>query len=381
MNRKQIPPAVGGASCVEQNTAIFEALKAETEKTAALNRAEQVAKVSDSLNEPTTDKELAELFFSCFSITDEDRDEPIKYTLKTANDVFILPLGDISAVTGLAKSGKSSFVSVLVASLLGCELFGLTQEQERAKVLYIDTEQHRRNVVKLRKRIVSMAGADASERLQIVALRELTYSQRANAVRLATDFFRPSFVVVDGVADLIADFNNIEQSQEIITYLSRLASAYDCHILNVLHTNKGSDAIGVGNMRGHLGAILGNKCAECWAVKKDGQVFTAKLAESRNGGEGEVITYTITENGDLTTADEQIKKQIRAREEAKRQERLTELKAIFKDSTGLTYGDLVARLMSFKEIKDNAAKKRIKTYCDDGYLHKDAQSGLYAILV
>jgi hypothetical protein len=315
-----------------------------------------IAELAEQLNKPQGDLRFAESFFASFEVSEQDERDEIKNTLTTSNGVGLFPLGDISALTGLAKSGKSTFVAVLIASLLGCGKFGLQAQQTTAKVLYIDTEQHRRNVAKLRKRVLSLAeGAD--DKIKFVALRELTPRQRANSVSLAVAYFRPSVVVVDGIVDLINDFNNIEQSQDIVAYLSRVASSYDCHILNVLHTNKGADSVGLANMRGHLGAILGNKCAECWTVKKDGAVFTAKLTDSRNGGEGVTISYTIGDDGQITTADEVINRQRETKEAEKRAEKLAELKEIYQSDTSLTYNEIISRIMEVTGKTIDASKK------------------------
>lgn len=320
-----------------------------------------IAELAEQLNRPQGDLRLAESFFASFRVSKQDKGDKIKNTLTTSNGVGLFPLGDISAVTGLAKSGKSTFVAVLIASLLGCDKFGLQAQQPTAKVLYIDTEQHRRNVAKLCERVFSLAEG-AEDKIEFLALRELTPRQRANSVSLAVAYFRPSVVVVDGIVDLINDFNNIEQSQDIVAYLSRVASTYDCHILNVLHTNKGADSVGLANMRGHLGAILGNKCAECWTIKKDGAVFTAKLTDSRNGGEGVTISYTIGDDGQITTADEVISRQREAKEAKKRAEKLAELKEIFQSDTSLTYSEIVARIMEVTGKREDNAKKYFKTH-------------------
>lgn len=378
MIKKQISPAVGGASCVEQeqNTdkSIFEAIEAETEKTAALNRAEQVAKVSDSLNEPTTDKELAELFFGCFSITDEDRDEPIKYTI-TKGGAGTLPIGDISAVKGLAKHGKTWFVSILCASVLGCGGFGYETANKAFKVLVVDTEQHRRNVVKVRKRILSLAGADASERLQIVALRELTHTQRANAIELAVSSFRPDFVVVDGVADLIADFNNAQESANIIAYLSKLASVYDCHILNVLHIARTSES---GGMKGHLGSMLLQKCSDCFGVKKSADgVFTAEHTESRNMTTSE-INFAISNELPIL-GDELLAANMREKAREKELAEMAELKAIFGNDKELTFKDLQNRIAAHFGKTARTGTNKITAYLAKGQLIQNAENKTYFI--
>lgn len=59
--------------------------------------------------------------------------------------------------------------------------------------------------------------------------------------------------VIDGVADLLEDFNDVGQSSEIINSLMRLSAENDVAIINVLHTNKRKDD---SDMKGHLGTLL-----------------------------------------------------------------------------------------------------------------------------
>jgi RecA-family ATPase len=331
--------------------------------------------IAKELNKPQTGYKLAEAFFSAFEVVEEDEQDEIKNTLTTSSGGGILPLGDISAVTGLAKSGKSTFVSVLLSSVLGSDRFGLSTQDTGAKVLYIDTEQHKRNVAKVRKRILQIAPTGANERLKMIALRELTPQQQANSIAMAVGYYQPQIVVIDGIVDLIDDFNNIEQSRRIVKHLLQVASTYNCHIINVLHTNKSQEVTGVANMRGHLGAILGNKCSECWSVKKDGNVFTSTLTQARNVDDGEKITYTIS-NGELTTAEEAIREAKEAKEDEKRAQKLSELREIFKGDISLTYTEIVSRIMEVQDRNEKGAKnyftRSIKQYLNksqnDGYI-------------
>ncbi|MBB6126950.1 P-loop NTPase family protein [Mucilaginibacter lappiensis] len=64
----------------------------------------------------------------------------------------------------------------------------------------------------------------------------------------------PDLVVVDGIRDLVFDINNPEEATNRTGDLMRWAEIYDCHILNILHQNKGNE-----HARGHLGTEMINK--------------------------------------------------------------------------------------------------------------------------
>ena len=58
-------------------------------------------------------------------------------------------------------------------------------------------------------------------------------------------------VIIDGITDLVADINNIEESNLAVHKLMEWSGKYKCHIMTVIHTNYNSDKI-----TGHLGSIL-----------------------------------------------------------------------------------------------------------------------------
>jgi hypothetical protein len=305
-----------------------------------------IAELAEQLKDRPIDGSLWADLSNIFSVSDDEADEPINYTMFFAGG-GICPKGDISAVTGLAKSGKTFFVSVLCASLLGCGSFGVETQNAGAKVLYIDTEQHRRNVAKVQKRVKTLAGVEVGERLKFVTLRELAPRQRRHAIETAIFGYRPDFVVIDGIADLIFDFNDIRQSQEIVTYLSQVASVNDCHILNVLHTSRTSDGGGLAGLKGHLGSILGQKCSDCFEVRRDGEVFTGRLTDSRNGGGKADLIFAVVD-GLPVRADEIIEQQRQAREEEKKQKSLEELKRIFGEAQSLKHSELISRICEIR---------------------------------
>ena len=53
----------------------------------------------------------------------------------------------------------------------------------------------------------------------------------------------PDIVVIDGIADLLYNTNDIEESDNLIGELMALSTQYNCHIINVLHTNPGTDLL------------------------------------------------------------------------------------------------------------------------------------------
>lgn len=184
------------------------------------------------------------------------------------NGVGTLPMGDIQAVKAKSKNGKSFLCSVFVASVLGCEDFQFKAVEDGAKVLYFDTEQNERNTAALAKRVYSLMKWSTernNERFKAYSLRSAAISERLPIIERAIRENAPTMAVIDGIADLLEDFNDVGQSSEIINYLMRLSAENDVAIVNVLHTNKRKDD---SDMKGHLGTLLLQKASDVFEVKR-----------------------------------------------------------------------------------------------------------------
>lgn len=204
-----------------------------------------------------------------------------RYTLKL-NDVGTLPLGDLAAIKAKSKNGKSYLCSIFMASLLGDERFGLISQMEQPTVIYYDTEQNSRNTARVARRVHTLLGWPTNannERFVSYSLRSMCDDERLPFITRAISKWKPQAVVIDGVADLIPNFNDVEQSARLILDLMRLSANNDCCIICVLHENKAKDDTG---MKGHLGTLLLQKCSDVYQVKKDGLMFQVTQTDSRN---------------------------------------------------------------------------------------------------
>ncbi|MDP4272071.1 MAG: AAA family ATPase, partial [Bacteroidota bacterium] len=177
-------------------------------------------------------------------------------------DTLLMSRGDLSFIKGKAKARKSFLCSILIASFLGNESFGLKSGVSEGTVLLIDTEQSDIHVQQVQKRIHQLCGwMIDSRRLTVLALRSLNYKERKIILEDAVKGIRPDFVILDGAVDIIGDFNNAEESKQVIGLLMKLSTEYNCHICSVLHEGKGN-----GEMRGHLGAEALNKAETVFEV-------------------------------------------------------------------------------------------------------------------
>lgn len=238
-------------------------------------------------------------------------DYPEPHFLFEYNGVGFSPLGGIQAISGQKKNGKTFVLAQLMAAALGTGservetyLGSLRTRdstiewlQHKPKVLYCDTEMEQLNTAKVLRRVHWLCGWDmrqASEQFFVLWLREVpkTDSQSSNSerwrlIKNAIDQVNPDIVFVDGLRDLVNDFNDNSESSAIVGEMMSLASQRNICIWNVLHMNPRPQNDDESKMRGHLGTELGNKVSDTFVSikKKDdksGQVtFTVKQQDAR----------------------------------------------------------------------------------------------------
>lgn len=204
-------------------------------------------------------------------------EEPVPVV--TLDGMTVCSEGNLSAVVGEAKSKKTFLCSALVGGLLSAAGY-MGFEPRDKRVLWVDTEQSESHVHRVIRRTHAIACLDCTENdehLHALGLRELDPRLRAQVAFDAIELYRPDLVVIDGIADLQYNTNDLEESERIITELMRISSHYRTHILCVLHTNPGSD-----KARGHVGSALQRKAETVFYVHRVGRTSVVEPQFCRN---------------------------------------------------------------------------------------------------
>ncbi len=204
-----------------------------------------------------------------------------RFTLKMSG-IGTLPRGDIQAIKAKSKNGKSFLCSIFTASLFGCKDFGFETLESAPVVLYFDTEQNQRNTARLAARVHALLGWDTKKNrkgFHAYALRTMETGERLPFIKSKIAEKKPVIVFIDGIADLIENFNDVEQSARLINDLMKLSGENDCCVCCVLHTNKAKDDSG---MKGHLGTMLLQKASDVFEVRKEGDTFNVTETDCRN---------------------------------------------------------------------------------------------------
>jgi hypothetical protein len=179
-------------------------------------------------------------------------------------------LGNFSVIQGKAKSRKSTLTTLLMAASLsgkGLSAFESSLPEGKRKVILYDTEQDEYDVRKTcdSVRRLIQRKPEAWDNFTAYALRPLSTDERLQAIEHhLCNTQGIGVAVIDGIRDLVKDFNDLNQTADLISALLRWTSDYKIHIVIVIHTNKGD-----GNARGHLGSELMNKAETAVSVTKD----------------------------------------------------------------------------------------------------------------
>ncbi|MEE1167652.1 MAG: AAA family ATPase, partial [Alistipes sp.] len=234
-------------------------------------------------------------------IVDMSKQMPDIEPLISINGCCVCSRGNISAICGEAKSRKTFLTSALVASAMAIpapilDNFEIVDKNMDIEVLWIDTEQGEQHVRRVVERISAMTGAKAGgaisePRLTTLALRELDPKERKQMMYDALRLKDYDIIVIDGIADLQRNTNDLEESDALIGELMALSTHTRSHIVCVLHTNPGSD-----KARGHLGSSLQRKAESVIFVHRVGDSSVVEPQFCRNEP-FERFAFAISEEG------------------------------------------------------------------------------------
>ena len=298
-------------------------------------------------------------------IVDMSKQLPEVLPLVSINGSCLCSVGNISAVCGEAKSRKTFLTSGLVASAMALPYgklnnFGIVDKNHNLDVLWVDTEQGEMHVRKVVERISTMTGAKmggllSEPRLTTLALRELAPLERKQRMYDAMMLMHYDLVVIDGIADLQRNTNDLEESDALVTELMALSTIAQTHILCVLHTNPGSD-----KARGHLGSSLQRKAETVLFVHRVGDVSVVEPQFCRNEP-FERFAFTISEEG--------IPEVCPLPMEGGASERHPAI-ALLEDEYGgaIERNTLVRKLIETQHLKQSTAAMQVKRLIDRGSL-------------
>tara|TARA_R110000868_G_scaffold392431_1_gene663056 strand:- start:4034 stop:4870 length:837 start_codon:yes stop_codon:yes gene_type:complete len=220
---------------------------------------------------------------------------------RNGNTVYPIPIGtygNFSMITAPPKTKKTYFVSLLVSTYIsGKNNFSgnIRGHRDNKSILHFDTEQGHWHCQRVFKRTNDMANIGDCEKYYTFGLRTITQKDKLSFIEYTLKKYQNvGLVVIDGIADLISDPNDYEQSNMAADKLLIWSAKYNCHIITVIHSTYGTT-----KAKGHLGSLLGQRTEteinlEANTVNK--QWVTVKCQKSR-GFPFETFSFYINDYG------------------------------------------------------------------------------------
>lgn len=195
-----------------------------------------------------------------------------EYSLKTKDGIETVPIplgtyGNFSLICAEPKRKKTFLVTLLSASYLGgqTDFTGEMKGHSEGKcLLHFDTEQSDYHAQRVFRRPYNMCDK-INDCYLTYGLRQLNHNERLLAIEAGIEKYSDNLgvVVIDGLADLCSDVNNIEESNKIVQKVMTWSKEYNCHIITVVHTTFGSS-----KPTGHLGSAMEKKCETAFFLDK-----------------------------------------------------------------------------------------------------------------
>ena len=217
---------------------------------------------------------------------------PPRYIL-SHNGVKFANIGDLHVVSGKAGHGKTNLMSQFMAAIL-CGQFGniryeMAEAIPKPVILYVDTEQGKDDTIAIKNRVCELAGLDyrkPQEQFKILRLRDTEDAlDRWRKILKAVWMVRPNVIFLDGMLDIVNDYNDQKECQPIVRECMMLATQYDASMWLVLHENPMAD-----KLVGTLGSITQRKVTEVFAVRKHKRSEEKTFKQNRPD-----IYFTVTE--------------------------------------------------------------------------------------
>ena len=182
----------------------------------------------------------------CFVNTKETIDYPpvaLSYgekLIKSKKGDLLLPIplgtfGNLSVVSAPPKTKKTFFISLLASVFLSNKnIYGgrIKGHRKNGNLIHFYTEHGLWHCQKVYKRVYDMNSQINPDIYHTFGLRTIGHKHRQDFIEyyLSQKINEPSLVIIDGIADLVSDVNDLQQSNDCVQKLMEWSAKYNCHI-------------------------------------------------------------------------------------------------------------------------------------------------------
>jgi hypothetical protein len=278
-------------------------------------------------------------------------------------------------ISGLPKSGKSTFTTSIVASAFNTyDIFGMKLQTlpGRNKILYIDTESSEYDYYKHMARIKNVSNKlDLPLFFDSFCLRK----ENAETIILMIEAYlintpECSIIILDGLLDIVNNFNDEVECKKVVNFLKKITTIYNLLLIGILHTGKNE-----GKTLGHLGSNTDRWAQSTLEVKKEESgsfTLSPKFLRSSGGFVPIEIKYSIDDNKFIQiNSIVQDSNKIKHFSNYSDQEHNNILNIIFEIDKYFTYENLIVEISKIEKRGINFSKSYIKFLKEKNFITKN----------
>jgi len=184
---------------------------------------------------------------------------------------------NIVTLSGLAKAGKSTFLTSIMASAYVWDnkvhSISLTPDTDKPNIGYFDTESSEwdfyANITRIREQ-ASIPELPMS--FNAFSCREDDPDTIKSLIEMYLDSYPASVIIIDGVLDIMMDFNDPIESKKTIQWMKKLTKQYNCLLIAVIHLARRESGL-----LGHFGSMLERYSQSVLEVIKDKETRILEL--------------------------------------------------------------------------------------------------------
>jgi len=267
----------------------------------------QLVSSDKSISEKAGNSKLMETIFSKrLDITVKPKQKPNTLFMWCEDRQKYIGLGgdgDLINFFGREKTRKSAAAACASSCYMkdgSHESLMFKAEFDNRNLVHFDTEQSEYYHHKLSSQMMFQANLSTSahpSNYYSFHIMPYTKIDRLNFIRYSIDRIPDiACVFVDGIVDLCRNYNDLEESSDLVTFFMNMASSRNFLLIDVLH-----NARSTGSARGHLGTELLNK-AQCninITKEEDAKHSTLKIQSIRGDSEPKGFDFWHNEKGDI----------------------------------------------------------------------------------
>jgi len=279
----------------------------------------------------------------------------------------ICTAGNITTISAPPKTAKSSWVCAMIASTMTedpehADCLGVTSRNpEGYAIIHLDTEQYPADHYAIVERAVVRARlTEPPPWLLSYCITGFSFPDARRCIPIVLEDAAARFagihsLILDGVADVVVNVNDPEETNLFVNELHALAIKFTAPIISIIHFNPGTD-----KTRGHLGSQLERKSETNLRLERDGNAIIVWGEKNRRAP-------ILKANGPRFVWSDELGMHVSAQNAADAKAESEhgllrlEAEAVFTraEKQALRWGDFLAGLARECKLSESGARKRM----------------------